>query len=88
MIAKTTTKGTGAFVVVLGKRTSTRHKKAGHLPQEMTRLSNQSRGNRGRRGPQACPGLGEHAGEVIIQPLILGPLENLVGLVVLDISPM
>lgn len=27
MIAKTTTKGTGAFVVVLGKRTSTRHKK-------------------------------------------------------------
>ena len=36
MIAKTTTKGTGAFVVVLGKRTSTRHKKAGHLPQEAT----------------------------------------------------
>ena len=84
MIAKTTTKGTGTFVVVLGKRTSTRRKKAGHLPQEMTRLSNQPRGNRGRRGPQACPGLGEHAGEVIIQPLILGPLENLVGLVVLD----
>ena len=41
MIAKTTTKGTGTFVVVLGKRTSTRRKKAGHLPQEMTRLSNQ-----------------------------------------------
>lgn len=55
MIAKTTTKGTGAFVVVLGKRTSTRHKKAGHLPQEMTRLSNQSRDNRGRRRLKHVP---------------------------------
>ena len=88
MIAKTTTKVPVPFVVVLGGRSrraqSRKRKKAGHLPKEMTRLSNQSRGDRGRRGPQACPGLGEHAGEVIIQPLILGPLENLVGLVVLD----
>ena len=101
MIAKTTTKGTGTFVVVLGRRLVIRKtttkvpvpfvvacpvptQKAGHLAKEMTRLSNQSRGNHGRRGPQARPGLGEHAGEVIIQPLILGPLENLFGLVVLD----
>ena len=99
MIAKTTTKGTFVVVLggrpVIRKTTTkvpvpfvavgpAAAKKAGHLPKEMTRLSNQSRGDRGRRGPQACPGLGEHAGEVIIQPLILGPLENLVGLVVLD----